>query len=130
MSLRQRLSIQRVALAAAAVLALGACGVELPDDVAARASTTTTTSTTIPSTTAVPNSDDELEQTLIDNGFSLEEAQCGAKALKDALSADEIDAINGLENLENIDSSIAEEYADAVSPCVKDGADPDEDGGN
>lgn len=116
-------------LMAAVSFSLAACGVEVPDDIASRATSTTTTTTAVPQTTAVPTSDDELEQALIDNGFSLAEARCGAEALRESLSEGEIEEITGLESIGDIDASLAEDYREAVSPCVENGADDDDDGG-
>lgn len=105
-------------------LLLAACGVEVPDDVAddiedARDETTTTEATP---TTEVPTSDDDLEQSLIDNGYTLEEAQCGAENLRERLDDDEIAEIIEADTIEDIGFDTATEFAEALRPCVEDGA--------
>lgn len=117
-------------LVAAAVLAVAAaCGVEVPDDVAAEVASSSTTEPGAPSTTAVPTSDDELEQTLIDNGYSLDEARCGAANLRDQLDDDEVDAIIDADTIEDIPSGTARDFADALRPCLAGGAAPGGDPG-
>ncbi|QYG90966.1 hypothetical protein HC251_15005 [Iamia sp. SCSIO 61187] len=106
------------------VLALaGACGVEVPDDVAADIRDTTTT-TEAPTTTETPRSDDPLEQALIDNGYTLAEAECGAENLRETLDEDEVQSIVDADTIEDISAGTARGFADALQPCVEDGADP------
>ena len=111
----------------------GACGVEVPDDVADDIRDTTTT-TEPPTTTETPRSDDPLEQALIDNGYTLAEAECGAENLREALDEDEVQSIVDADTIEDISPGTARGFADALQPCVEDGAepgDPDEgDGGD
>lgn len=102
---------------------VGACGVEVPDDVAADIRDTTTT-TDAPTTTETPRSDDDLEQALIDNGYTLAEAECGAENLRAALDEDEIRSIIGADTIEDISPSTARGFARALQPCVEDGAEP------
>lgn len=112
---------RRSALAGLAVAAvLGACGVEVPDDVAVDVDRSTDASG--PSTTEPPTSDDPLEQALIDNGYTLDEARCAAENLREELDEDEIDDIVEADSLEDISVSSADEFADAVQPCIEDGA--------
>lgn len=114
-----------VALLVAGVLAVAAaCGVEVPDDVAADIEASTTTEIDAPGTTETPTSDDELEQALIDNGYSLEEAECGAANLRDTLAPDEVQSIVDADTIEDISARTAREFAAALRPCVEDGADP------
>lgn len=123
---------------AAAVLAvvvglavgLAACGVEVPDDVAAEVrESSTTAADDAPSTTETPTSDDELEQALIDNGYTLAEAECGAENLREALDEAEVASIVDADTIEDISASTARAFADALRPCVEDGADPGSGGG-
>lgn len=104
---------------------LAGCGVDVPDDVAAEIRSSTTTEAGAPATTAVPRSDDELEQALIDNGYSLEEAECGAANLREQLGEDEVRSIVEADTIEDIGPSTARGFADALRPCVEDGASAD-----
>lgn len=106
------------------VVALAAaCGVEVPDEVAddLRGSTTSTEATT---TTETPSSDDELEQALIDNGYSEEEAACGAENLRESLDERQIQTIVDAESIEDIAPSTGRAFAAALRPCVQ-GEGPD-----
>ncbi len=118
--------MRRVAVLVSAVLAVGGllagCGVDVPDDVAAEIRSSSTTEAGAPATTAVPRSDDELEQALIDNGYSLEEAECGAANLREQLDEDEVRSIVEADTIEDIGPSAARGFADALRPCVEDGA--------
>lgn len=100
-------------------LTLAGCGVEVPDDVA------TATSTTEPgdaaTTTEAPRSDDELEQALIDNGYSLEEARCGAENLRAELGESQIQEVIRADDIEDIRESTATAFARALQPCVDGG---------
>jgi hypothetical protein len=118
---RRALAVLVVALLGLA----GACGVEVPDDVAEDLRETTTTTDDAPSTTETPTSDDELEQALIDNGYTLAEAECGAENLRDQLGEDEVRSIVDAETIEDISASTARAFADALRPCVEDGAEGD-----
>jgi len=120
---------RRQALAVLVVALLGlaaACGVEVPDDVAEDLRESTTTTDNAPSTTETPTSDDELEQALIDNGYTLAEAECGAGNLRDELAEDEVQSIVDAETIEDISASTARAFADALRPCVEDGAEGDD----
>lgn len=121
---RPRAAPAALALALVALVGavLGACGVEVPDDVAADIERSTTTTTEVPTTTAVPTSDDELEQALIDNGYTLEEARCGAENLRDRLSDAEVREVIEADTIEDIGFSTANDFADALRPCVEGGA--------
>jgi len=114
------------ALAVAAAGLVAACGVEVPDDVAADVRSSSTTEADAPVTTETPTSDDELEQALIDNGYTLEEAECGAANLREVLDEDEVATIVEADTIEDISASTARAFADALRPCVEDGADTDE----
>jgi hypothetical protein len=120
---RRRRAVAVVAVALAGLVA--ACGVEVPDDVAEDLRTTTTT-TGAPSTTETPTSDDELEQALIDNGYTQDEAVCGAENLRAALDEDGIRTIIDADTIEDISASTARAFANALRPCVEDGAGGDE----
>jgi hypothetical protein len=123
---------RRRALAVVVVALVGlaaACGVEVPDDVADDLRETTTT-TDVPSTTETPRSDDELEQALIDNGYTLAEAECGAENLREALDEDEVRSIVDADTIEDISASTARAFADALRPCVEDGAGEGDDEGD
>jgi hypothetical protein len=103
----------------------------VPDDVAADIRDTTTT-TEAPTTTETPRSDDPLEQALIDNGYTLAEAECGAGNLRESLDEDEVQSIVDADTIEDISPGAARGFADALQPCVEDGAepgDPDDGGG-
>lgn len=113
-----------VALAVGVVALGAACGVEVPDDVAADIRASTTTTVDAPAPTEVPTSDDELEQALIDNGYSLDEAECGAANLRDELDDDEVRSIIEADTIEDISPDTARRFAEALRPCVEDGADP------
>ena len=117
-----RRALATVVVAVAGVLA--ACGVEVPDDVAADVRATSTTGDEAPATTETPTSDDELEQALIDNGYTLAEAECGAENLREALDEAEVASIVDADTIEDISASTARAFADALRPCVEDGADP------
>lgn len=121
--------MRRSATAAAILLLvvgglLAACGVEVPDDVAAdiEADRRTTSTSGVAATTVPPTSDDALEQTLIDNGYTLAEARCGAQNLRERLSEAEIAEIVAADTVEEIEPGLAEAFADALQPCVEDGA--------
>jgi hypothetical protein len=107
-----------------------ACGVEVPDDVADDIRSSTTAADEVPATTETPRSDDELEQALIDNGYTQDEAVCGAANLRDELDEAEIRTIVDADTIEDISASTARAFADALRPCVEDGAtepeEPDE----
>ncbi len=105
---------------------LAACGVEVPDEVADDLRDTSTTADA-PATTETPTSDDELEQALIDNGYTLDEAVCGAANLREELDDPEVRTIIEADTIEDISASTARAFADALRPCVEDGADPGED---
>ncbi|HEU5150888.1 MAG TPA: hypothetical protein VFU19_10350 [Iamia sp.] len=124
--MRRGVATRLVALLAALGAGLAGCGVEVPDDVAADVRTSSTTEPGAPPTTETPRSDDELEQALIDNGYSLAEAECGAGRLRDALDDDEIATIVDADTIEDISASTARAFADALRPCVEDGAGTDE----
>jgi hypothetical protein len=130
---RRRACVALVAAVVGLAAGLAACGVEVPDDVAADLRDPSTTTETAPATTEIPTSDDELEQALIDNGYSLAEAECGAENLRGALGEDEVTSIVEADTIEDISASTARAFADALRPCVEDGADaggsdePDED---
>jgi len=108
------------------VLMMVGCGVEVPDDVAARATSTTTTSEAGPSTTATPTSDDPLEQALIDNGYSADEATCGATNLREELDEDQVDDIIGAEDIDDIGADTAADFARALRDCVDNDASEDD----
>jgi hypothetical protein len=95
------------------------CGVEVPDDVAE--ATSTTTEPPESTTTAPPTSDDELEQVLLDNGFSLEEARCGAANLREELSASEVQEILRVDDVEDIRESTSIAFSAALDPCLDGG---------
>jgi len=116
------------AVAAAAALAGAGCGVEVPEEVAARATSTTTTVAPGPATTAPPTSADPLEQALIDNGYTVEEARCGAERLRQVLDDDEVQAIVEAESLDDIDPDTAARFAAALRRCVEGAGDPGEGG--
>ncbi len=113
-----------VVVAVAGIVA--ACGVEVPDDVAADVRSSSTEAEEAPATTETPTSDDELEQALIDNGYTLAEAECGAENLRAALDEADIASIVDADTIEDISASTARAFADALRPCVEDGADGDE----
>lgn len=129
MRLRRR---RRAGLGALLAVALGlaACGVEVPDDVAERATGTTTTTEGAPATTEVPRSDDELEQALIDNGYSLDEARCGAERLRTELPDDEIREIIEADAITDISPRAAADFAAALRPCVTGEEDDEGEGGD
>lgn len=114
------------AVVAGSVLACGACGVEVPDDVAARATSTSSTSEAT-TTTVAPTSDDELEQALLDNGYTQEEATCGAEALRADLDDDQVEEIIEADSVTDIDERLASEFADAIGGCLE-GTDEDPSG--
>ena len=122
----------RRALVAVVVAVLGAgaaaCGVEVPDDVAMEVRETTTT-TEAATTTEVPTSDDELEQALIDNGYTAEESRCGAENLRAALDEGELQTIIDAGSIEDISASTARAFAEAIQPCVEGGGAAGEDPG-
>jgi hypothetical protein len=120
--MRRSIVVLVVGLAAA----LAACGVEVPDDVAEDLQSTSTT-VDAPATTETPTSDDELEQALIDNGYTLAEAECGAENLRQTLDEDEIGSIVGADTIEDISASTARAFAEALRPCVEDGAGGEDD---
>lgn len=109
-----------VSFVAGLVAVAAACGVEVPDDVAEDLRETTTT-TEVPSTTETPTSDDELEQALIDNGYTAAEAACGAANLRDTLDDDQIATIVEADTIEDISASTARTFAAALRPCVQTG---------
>lgn len=120
-------SRRRALLAVLAAVVLMGCGVEVPDDVGTGDDGQATTEA-VPTTTEPPTSDDPLEQALIDNGYSLDEARCAAENLREALDDDEIEDIIEADSLDDISISSAEDFAEAVQPCIEDGApsvDPD-----
>ncbi len=120
----------RVALAVAVALGvLAACGVEVPDDVAARATSTTATTDPAPTTTEAPTSADELEQALLDNGYTADEATCGAAALREDLDSDQVDEIIGADSVEDIGEDTAADFAEAVDGCLEEGSDSPRPGG-
>lgn len=102
---------------------MAACGVEVPEDVADRATSTQATTEASVTTTEAPRSDDELEQALLDNGYTEDEAQCGAENLRDDLDADEIDEVIGADDIEEIDPRTAADFGEAISECLDDGSD-------
>ncbi len=103
-------------LALATSAALAGCGVEVPDDVAA--GTTSTTEPAASTTTAPPMSDDEIEQALIDNGYSLAEARCGAENLREQLPDSQIEEVLRSDDIEDIPESAATAFAEALQPCL------------
>lgn len=105
---------------------LAACGVEVPDDVAEDVRESSTTVAEVPATTETPTSDDELEQALIDNGYTLDESRCGAENLREELDESEVRSIVEADTIEDISASTARAFADALRPCVEDGAEPGE----
>jgi len=118
------------------LLVIAGCGVDVPDDVADDIEDARDASTTEPptSTTEAPTSDDHLEQALIDNGYTLAEARCGATNLREVLTDEEIAEIVAADFVDDIDPDLADSFADALQPCVEDGAGSagppdDEDGG-
>ncbi|HEX7134438.1 MAG TPA: hypothetical protein VF228_17830 [Iamia sp.] len=111
-----------VALVVGAAGLVVGCGVEVPDDVADDLRETSTTTDEAPATTEIPTSDDELEQALIDNGYTLAEAECGAENLRETLDEEEIGSIVGADTIEDISASTARAFAEALRPCVEDGA--------
>ncbi len=121
-----RLPLAAIAVAALGVL-VGACGVDVPDDVAAEIAATSTTEAGAPPTTVTPRSDDELEQALIDNGYTLAEARCGAANLRARLDDEEIRSIIDADTIEDISPGAAQDFADALRGCVEDGTDVDDD---
>lgn len=120
-------------LAAVALAVAAGCGVEVPDDVAEEVREEATTTSTTPATTEPPTSDDELEQALIDNGYTAEEAACGAENLRAELPDDEIATIVEADTIEDISPTTARAFASALQPCVSAGGgaveDDDDDGG-
>jgi hypothetical protein len=104
-------------LAVACAAVVSGCGVEVPDDVATATSTTTAPEST---TTAPPMSDDELEQALIDNGYTLGEARCGAENLREELSESQIQELIETD-INDIRESTATAVAEALQPCVEGG---------
>lgn len=113
----------------ALVALVAACGVEVPDEVADDLRGTTTT-TEVPATTETPQSEDELEQALIDNGYSEEEAACGAQNLREALDEEQIASIVEAETIEDISPSTGRAFARALAPCVEGGGRPGFEGPN
>ena len=111
------------------VVALAACGVEVPDDVAVRATSTTATTEAAPPTTEAPTSDDELEQALLDNGYTEAEARCGAEALRERLDDDQVDEIVGADSVTDINEGTAADFADAIGGCLEEGSDSPRPGG-
>jgi len=109
-------------------MGVAACGVEVPEDVAdeIEAARETDRAPDTPDTTEAPTSDDDLEQALIDNGYTLEEARCGAENLRERLDDDEIEEVIAADTIEDIGFGVATEFADALRPCVEDGATDDE----
>ncbi len=107
-----------VAGVAMALLVTAGCGVEVPDDVADRATSTAPTTEPAATTTESPTSDDELEQALLNNGYEPEEATCGAERLREELDDDQIDEVIGAESVEDIDERLATDFADAISGCL------------
>lgn len=112
-------------MATGLLVGAGACGVEVPDDVADRATSTSSTSEAT-TTTEAPTSDDELEQALLDNGYTPEEATCGAESLRRDLDDDQITEIIEADSVTDIDEQLAVEFADAIGGCLE-GADDDPD---
>lgn len=111
-----------VIVAAVTTVGLIGCGVEVPDDVAARATPSTAPTTApAPSSTAPPTSDDDLEQALIGYGYSVAEAECGAANLRETLDEADIEALIEAESIEDIPPRAALDFADALRPCVEDG---------
>ncbi len=104
--------------------AVAACGVEVPDDVVAEIEASTTTTVDVPRTTETPTSADALEQALIDNGYTLEEARCGAANLRAVLDDAEVRSIIEADTIEDISGRTARDFAAALRPCVEDGAGP------
>ncbi len=102
----------------AAGLVLAGCGVEV--DASAPSTTTTIIDATI-TTGSVPPSDDPLVAMLERNGYSREEATCGADELRNELSDHEVDSIVDARDLTDIDPSIAEEFGDIMSDCLDGG---------
>jgi len=124
----RRRAVVALVVGLAGLMGAAACGVEVPDDVAADLRETTTT-TDAATTTELPTSDDELEQALIDNGYSIEESRCGAENLRAALDEDELQTIIDAGSIEDISASTARAFADAIQPCVEDGGAPGTDPG-
>lgn len=113
MSRVRRGAICGLALAVASVLV--GCGVEVPDDVTA--ATSSTAEAPASTTTAPPMSDDELEQALIDNGYTLDEARCGAENLREQLADSQIQELIRTD-INDIRESTATAFADALQPCL------------
>jgi hypothetical protein len=101
-------------LATASVLV--GCGVEVPDEVAT--ATAPSTEPAASTTTAPPMSDDEIEQALLDNGYSLAEARCGAENLREQLPDSQIEEVLRSDDIEDIRESTADAFADALQPCL------------
>lgn len=108
-----------LAAGACSLLALVGCGVEVPDDVARRSNSTTSTTEAPPRTTEAPTSDDELEQVLLDNGYTPDEAGCGAANLRDSLEESQIDEILGAGSIDDIDGPTASDFAAALRDCLE-----------
>ena len=108
-----RVVVGGLALVAASVLV--GCGVEVPDDVATATAPSTEPAST---TTAPPMSDDEIEQALIDNGYSLAEARCGAENLREQLPDSQIEEVLRSDDIEDIPESAATAFAEALQPCL------------
>lgn len=107
--------------AAATVALVAGCGVEVPDDVADRATSTAPTTEANPATTEAPTSDDPLEQALLNNGYEPGEATCGAERLRAELDDDQIDEVIGADDVGEIDPRDAADFADAIDECLEDG---------
>lgn len=112
-----RVVVGGLALAATSVLV--GCGVEVPDEVAT--ATAPTTEQQGSTTTVPPMSDDELEQALIDNGYSLDEARCGAENLRAELGDGQIQEVIRADDIEDIRESTATAFARALQPCLDEG---------
>jgi hypothetical protein len=104
-----------------ALVAGAGCGVDI--DATGLTSTTTTAPPSDATTTTGEPSDDELVVLLEANGYTREEAECAAAALRDELTDEEIDGIVETDDLEDFDESIADDFADAVNPCLDGGSD-------
>jgi hypothetical protein len=107
-------------LGAALVIGVAACGVEVPEGAGRPEPTSTTTTTEVP-TTETPRGRDDVEQFLIDNGFSLAEARCGASSLRDELTHSQVEALLEAGNLAEIDDRVADAYAAALQRCLDQG---------
>jgi len=101
-------------VALALALALAGCGVEVD---AAAPTTSATTATTLVAP-PVPPSDDALVNMLERNGYSRDEATCGAEQLRDQLSSDEVDSLVDAQDLTDIDPTIADEFGSIMSDCL------------